>query len=114
MLEDAWDNRAGNGRTLREELRACERIVGLLLTAGSLSSVSKNSASQSYAFSGIGSLSTADVARAWRDLITLHDASQAALQAASLTSDDSAIYAEMCLRCFPTYATEQNLSSLRA
>ena len=72
MLDDAWDDAPVGASTLRDQLRANERAAGSLLSGGSLSSVSKNSASHSYSF-GSGSLTLADIARGWRTLIDLFD-----------------------------------------
>jgi hypothetical protein len=112
LLEDAWDNAPDGALTLREELRRNERAIGVLIAQGSLSSVSKNSSSQSYAF-GQGQLTTAEMARAWRVLINLFDRSQSIILAASLTNDDDTIYAEMKARLVPVYSTRPNLHTLR-
>lgn len=72
MLDDAWDDAPDGDYTLRDQLRANERAAGSLLAGGSLSSVSKNSASHSYAY-GNGTLTIAEIARGWRTLIDLYD-----------------------------------------
>jgi hypothetical protein len=73
ILDDAYDDSVSEAVTLREKLRYNERAIGALISAGSISSVSKNSASQTIAY-GAGNLTTAEVARAWRVLIDCHDA----------------------------------------
>jgi hypothetical protein len=114
LLDDAAEAAALNTRALRVELRAAEKLVGTLLSAGAVQSISKNSVSQSYAFGGSGTLTTAEVARAWRDLITCHDGSQAALVAAGdATPTDDAILAEMRARLEPVYAASLDLTNLR-
>ena len=113
LLDDARENAVLNGKTLREELRANERSVGALLSGGSLASVSKNSSSQSYAYGG-GNLTTADVARAWRDLINCFDGSKAALIAAGETDpSDDLVASEMVERIQPEYAATLDMTSLR-
>lgn len=113
LLEDAWDNAPEGSLTLREELRRNERAVGELLATGSVQSVSKNTASQSYAYTGNGTLTTAEVARAWRELINLFDTCSAVLTAAATAATDENIYPEMQARLLPVYATRPNLHTLR-
>lgn len=108
LLEDAWQDREADARTLREQLRFQERSVGELLATGSINSVSKNSASQTYSFSGNGTLTTVELARAFRDLITLHDT---VAQLFSLTADAD-IYAEMMARCVPIYSSRPDMRFL--
>ena len=119
MLEDAWDNTDNTGNRLRVELRANETSVGALVAQGQLSSVSKNSASQSYAFSGTGALTTAEVARAWRELVNLFDRAEDILEdAGDITAgvdNDAAIYAEMYARlgAGEVYQTRCDISQMR-
>ena len=113
MLEDAWDNAPEDGDTLREELRKNERAVGELISAGSIQSVSKNSTSQSYAFSGGGQLTTAEVARGWRDLLNLFDRCSNILLANSVSASDENVHAEMVWRLQPVYVTRPDISNLR-
>jgi len=115
MLDDAWDASQAAGTTLRESLRAAEKTVRGLLQNGSIQSVSKNSASQSYAFGSSATLTTADVARAWRDLINCHDGAKAAIVAAGTANpSDSSIRDEMLIRLEPAFATGLNMANLRA
>lgn len=113
MLDDAWDHSQQTAHTLREELRANETAVGNLLSQGQLASVSKNSASQSYAFSGQGTLTTADIARGWRDLINLFDRCFNLLTAAGSATTDEDVLAEMRARLSPVYQTRADISGLR-
>lgn len=83
--------------TLREQLRARERQVGALIGHGSIVSVSKNSTSQTYSFSGSGSITASEIARAYRTLIDLYDSVSAGIQSA----DDALIFAEMMSRLEP-------------
>ncbi len=94
MLDDAWDVAPAGDDTLRDTLRGQERAAGLLVSGGSLASVSQNSVSHSYSYGG-GSLTAVDIARGWRELIDLFD-----VVSGSQTGDD-AIYAEMKRRLVP-------------
>ena len=96
MLDDAFDDALATSTPLRDTLRANERATGNLISGGSLASVSKNSASQSYAF-GRGNITPAEIARGWRVLIDCFDTTAAAL----VSTDDAAIKAEMMLRLQP-------------
>ena len=100
MLEDAWDAAPEGALTLREQLRANERAAGLVVSGGSLSSISKNQSSHSYAF-GPGNITPVEVANTWRDLIDLFDTISAAYVAAGLAADDVDIYPEMNRRLVP-------------
>ena len=93
MLDDAYDDSQAAAITLREQLRLNERAAGRLSSGGSLASVSKNSASHSFAY-GRGTVTAIEVARGWRELIDCHDLTAAALS----STDDAAIKAEMLLR----------------
>lgn len=112
-LDDAYDDAQAATVTLREQLRLNERAAGALLAGGSLSSVSKNSASQSYAF-GRGQVTTADLARGWRDLIDLYDRVFAAFSTAGSSTADSAVVAEMRLRLQPVREFTKDFSRLVA
>lgn len=98
MLDDAYDAATLGDlpKPLREQLRENETAAGRLVSAGSLSSVSKNSASQSYAF-GYGHLTAVEIARAWRTLIDLFDSTATDLS----SSVDATIKAEMMRRLVP-------------
>jgi hypothetical protein len=74
FLDDAWDAAPNSGNSLRDQLRAFEKQVNALFnTSGTLGSVAKNSASQSYRGPGLGSYTVPQVAAAWRVLINLFD-----------------------------------------
>ena len=92
---------------LREQLRANERAAGQLISGGSLASVSKNSASQSYAF-GRGNVTPAEIERGWRILIDCYDTTAAALS----SSVDSEIKAEMLLRLQPVNEFRKDFSNM--
>lgn len=112
-MEDAWDSAPASVNTYRDELRRLEREVGLLVSKGALSSASKNSASQSYA-SGQGNLTTADVARAWRDLINLFDrCHQLLIDAGTASPTDDEIYFQMRARCRSIYSCGLSLTTLQ-
>lgn len=109
MLDDAWDDRAE--LTLREKLRANERAAGAMLSAGSLASVSKNSASQSFAY-GRGNVTVAEIARGWRELITCFDQVFTSFNAAGLATDDATIVVEMRARIQPVREFTKDFSGL--
>jgi hypothetical protein len=93
MWDDAWDSAPEGGATFREELRKYERRIGELISTGSVSSISKNSASQTYATYSVGTLTQVEITRAWRQLINLFDDIAASLVACGKDSDDEAVYA---------------------
>lgn len=107
MLEDAWDVCPNDASTLRETLRNFERAARELISAGAISSISKNSASQTYQY-GSTTFSSEAVAEHWRELIDLHDRVQAALTDKS----DEAVYAEMMLQLVPVYGFTKDFSGL--
>ena len=107
MLDDAFDDAQSSAQTLRTILRTRERTAGQLVSAGSLSSVSKNNASQSYAY-GNGATTAIEIARGWRELIDCFDATAAALA----STDDTAIAAEMRLRLVPVREFTKDFASL--
>jgi hypothetical protein len=107
MLDDAWDDAPEGGLTLRNALRAKERAAGLLVSGGSLSSVSKNSASQSYAF-GSGAVTATDIARGWRILIDLYDS----VVASSLTDTDNETIVIMRERLVPIREFTKDFSGI--
>ncbi len=109
MLDDAYDDSVSAVTTLREQLRAKERVAGSLVAGGSLSSISRNAASHSYAF-GRGNITPADIAEGWRTLIDLYDLVLAT--AADIT--DAAVKAEMLLRLQPCNEFTKDFSGLCA
>jgi len=58
---------------LRDQLRSYERNAEALFRGGSIASVAKNAASQSYRGPGLGSYTPVQIANAWRILINLFD-----------------------------------------
>ena len=73
-LENAWDDSPAAANTLRPQLRINERNAANLFSAsGSLASVSKNSASQAYRGTALGSLTQVQIQYGWRMLINLYD-----------------------------------------
>ena len=128
--ENAWDDAPASANSLRAQLRIMERGAANLFSAGSLSSVSKNSASQSYAGSGFGRFSVAQIQQGFRMLIELYDQELARTKwiynsvgtchdefvAAYPDYDndpDPAIYALMTYRLIPVESYEIDLSYLR-
>ena len=71
--ENAWDDCAATPASLRDQLRLMERSAASLFASGSIGSVSKNSASQSYAGAGFGRFSVAQIQQGYRMLIELYD-----------------------------------------
>lgn len=106
MLEDACEAADANALTLREQLRVYEQGTGANLAAGSLASVSKGSASHSFAFSDTGTVTTAELARGWRDLINLHDQVVTDFTASGHPTENADLCAEMRYR-LPTFMTEE-------
>lgn len=100
MLEDAWDDAPDGDATLRSTLRSNERAASLVVAGGSLSSITKNASSHSYAF-GNGNITAVEVANVWRELIDLFDALFDAYTAAGSSTSDETIYAEMKRRLVP-------------
>jgi hypothetical protein len=111
MLDDAWDDSQAEAVTLREKLRANERLAGTLVSGGSLSSVSKNSASQSFAF-GRGNVTALEIARGWRMLITIFDQVYTSFAAAGETNTDTAVATEMRRRLVPCREFTNDFSGL--
>ena len=111
MLDDAWDDSQAEAVTLREKLRANERLAGTLVSGGSLSSVSKNSASQSFAF-GRGNVTALEIARGWRTLITIFDQVYTSFAAAGETNTDTTVATEMRRRLVPCREFTNDFSGL--
>lgn len=107
MLDDAYDDALSDSLPLREQLRSKERASGAVIAGGSLSSVSKNSASQSYAF-GRGNVTPAEIARGWRVLIDSYDTVAASLS----STDDAVIVAEMRLKLHPVREFTKDFTGL--
>lgn len=111
LLEDAYDASIDTATDLRVCLRNAEKEVGNLIQFGSVQSVNKNSAGQSYAF-GNGQLTATDLALAWRELVDLFDDCQGCLATASAATTAAAVNAEMKARLRPVYATRPDLRLL--
>ncbi len=97
MLDDAYDDSVSSASTLREQLRAKERAAGTLVAGGSLSSISRNNASHSYAPPGRGNVSPSEIADGWRTLIDLYDT----VISTATATDDASVKSEMLLRLQP-------------
>lgn len=109
MLDDAYDDAVSGSTSLRDQLRAKERAAGSLVAGGSLASISRNSASHSYAF-GRGNISPADIARGWRILIDLFDA----VLTNATDASDIAVKAEMLQRLQPVNEFTKDFTLLRS
>lgn len=90
-LDNAADEALRRGRTLREQLRAFEVEAWKLVSGGSLQQVSGAGMSTSFAASGAGQVTQAEIVTMWRQLINLYDTTKATLA----TEDDDAIKAAM-------------------
>lgn len=101
MLEDAWDAAPNGALTLREQLRTNERAAGRSVSGGSLSSISKNQSSHSYAPGGSGNITPVEIANIWRELIDLYDLLVESFTAAETDTSDETVYAEMKRRLVP-------------
>jgi hypothetical protein len=128
--ENAWDDAPLGANTLRQQLRIMERAAQSLFSAGSLGSVSKNSASQSYAGAGFGRFSVAQIQQGFRILIEMYDwilkeanwvyastgtcHDQFVLKYPNFAEDpDQAVYDIMVIRLQPVDSYEIDLSYLR-
>lgn len=133
--ENAWDDAPASASSLRDQLRLMERGAASLFAAGSISSVSKNSASQSYAGSGFGRFSVAQIQQGFRMLIEMYDAelwetkclynmaqkyptNQCGINFVLAYPDyandpDQAVYDRMTRRLVPVESYEVDLSDLR-
>lgn len=87
FLDDAWDAAPADANTFRTELRKFETAARSMTMGGAISSVSKNSTSQSYRGPGVGSYTLVQIADAWRDLINLFDITKARID--ELIADDN-------------------------
>ena len=113
MLDDAWDAANDGADTLRDALRLKEKETGELISAGQISSVSKNSASHSYAF-GDGVLTLNEIASGWRDLINLFDYCREVIADDEQAINDDNIVAEMRARLRPCYSVSLSMEGLNA
>lgn len=71
--DNAFDDATAGANSFRPQLRVMERGAANLFASGSIGSVSKNSASQSYAGAGFGRFSVAQIQQGYRMLIELYD-----------------------------------------
>ena len=72
-FENAWDDAPEQASSLRDQLRKMERGAATLFSAGSIGSITKNGASNSYAGAGFGRFSVAQIQQGFRMLIELYD-----------------------------------------
>jgi hypothetical protein len=131
FLDDAWDALPDTANVLRDQLRSFEKNVTPLFSQGSISSVSKNSASQTYRGPGLGSYTPIQIANAWRTLINLYDATlqkanwaftqnipwflqtYPAFSQAAGTDNDPTVYAMMKWILVPTTEYRIDITDLR-
>jgi len=120
FLDDAWDAAPAQANTLRDQLRTFEKSVTKLFSQGSLASVQKNAASQSYRGPGLGSYTPVQIANAWRGLINLFDSTKAEVDAEIAAADtqapandqDPVIYGRMKLQLLPVTEYQADITSL--
>lgn len=122
LLDKAWLAAPAGANSLRDQLLIFEQQALALIGGGSLASVSKNSASQSYA-SGPNALTPLQIQRAWRYLVDLFDEVKAWAddELAEVPPDgdepandlDPAVYAEMMNRLRYVYSESTDLTELR-
>ncbi len=74
--DNAWDDAPEAAQSFRSQLRLMESNANNLFSSGSIGSVSKNSASQSYAGAGFGRFSVAQIQQGFRMLIELYDSNK--------------------------------------
>lgn len=86
MLEDAWENAPFQANTLRERLVFERTQVTSILKAGPISSVGKNSTSQSYRSYEAASLTHVQLAEVWTRLISYYDTVKSNILAAFVTA----------------------------
>lgn len=73
FLENAWDAAPEQPNNLRNQLRLYEQqLLNQFSSSGSIGTVSKNSASQSYRGPGLGIYTLIQLAEAWRKLINFY------------------------------------------
>jgi len=106
FLENAWDDAPDSASSLRQQLRNQERAAGNLFSGGSIGSVSKNSASQSYRSAGVGSYTPAQLQQSYRMLIELYDRENNKLNGFIwlIQNEPTSPPAQWFIEAFPQYA----------
>lgn len=120
FLDDAWDAAPNVANSLRGQLRAFEKQVTTLFSQGSIASVGKNSANQSYRGPGVGSFTPAQLQYVWRRLINLFDSTKAEVDQEIAVADsqapandgDPVIYARMMLQLQPVAEYQPDITDL--
>ena len=90
IWRDCWLKAPDGDGTFITALSAQWQAVRRLNAAGSLSSISKNSASQAASFGGVSTLTTVDMERGALEAMRLYERLAVALS----TTDETAIYTE--------------------
>ena len=106
--ENAWDDCKPTANSLREQLRIMERNAASLFASGTLASVSKNSASQSYAGAGFGRFSVAQIQQGYRMLIEMHD--QLLAMAKWLNDTDTSAWHDTFVAKYPNFADDPDIA----
>lgn len=73
FLNDAWESAADAANTLRGQIVVNQVNALALVKQGSIASVGKNSANQSYKTYGPGSLTQVQIVEAWGNLLAFYD-----------------------------------------
>src|SRR5579862_879288 len=120
FLDDAWDASPQEANSLRGQLRTFEKQVTTLFSQGSIASVGKNSANQSYRGPGLGSFTPAQLQYLWRRLINLFDSTKNEVDAeialpdtqAPANDQDPVIYGRMMLQLQPVTEYQPDMTDL--
>lgn len=88
FLNDAWQRATDGANTLREQLVTDQVAALALVKQGSIASVGKNSASQSYKGYGPGSLTQVQIVEAIGNLLAFYDQVKSKIKAEFIASAD--------------------------
>ncbi len=84
----AWDAAPAGANTLRQEFIRQIKLADSLVASGSIASVGKNSANQSYKGYGPGGDTQEEIRGIWTTLLALYDQVQAKIKAEFIASAD--------------------------
>lgn len=119
FLNSAWNNAKDGANSLRAQLLSEQASALELIKLGSIGSVGKNSASQSYMGYGPGRITAVQITESWSRLIAYYDTVKTTIQNAdtdSLIDDsfdfDAPIY-ELLTKALQTSADAVRLPDIR-
>ncbi len=94
FLNRAWNSAKNGANTLRDQLLSEQSAALELISLGSIGSVGKNSASQSYMGYGPGRITAVQITESWSRLIAYYDTVKTTIENADADSllDDSFDY----------------------